>query len=283
MRARWLGSHVVITALLTALSPVVATPVRAQAPVEIPRPVDLAQALEDAKQTYFRGGHREALAILEELQLRMLMDDEAVDREVAIGVLTYLGEIRYLMGEYELARLAFVELLKIDPEVSLSTLEHPTAIVGHLEQLRRELEATTETTVEVPPPPPEFRRLPWWGYAPLGIPQLGQQQLTRGMIYATLQTGFAIGSIGLLSHLQFFNGTLLAPRQWPAEDFSDAYQQVQTQRFALQWPLTAAFYLTWVVSHIDARQTWNSRVTATLTLGSRNSREPRMLWVRATF
>lgn len=217
-----------------------------------------AELLAEARALYVSGEHQRALELFTELRSRALLD-ERVEPAQAVRALAYLGEIYYILGEYDAARVSFLEMLEIDSDYALSPLEHPPAILGAVQQIRTQLEeAEADTAAKAPPEPvvEPISRLPWWGYTPLGIPQMAQRRPVRGLLYATLQTGFAISSVALLSHLQFLNGTALQPYPWPAEDYAPGYRQVQQERFLAQWPTTAAFYLTWLVSHLDARQQW---------------------------
>ncbi len=220
----------------------------------IARP-DAAEMVADAKQLYVGGGHTEAVEILIEVRRRVMLGD-AVEPEVALEALAYLGEIYYILGQFDQARVTFREMLELDPDYTLSPLEHPIAIVGAVQQLRSQLSPPEDVAPSGPAAARSGPRLPWWGYAPFGVPQLAQQRPARGVAYATLQTGFAISSVAFMAHLRSVNGTVGEPIPHSADSYDELYGQIQVERFVGQWSTNAAFYLTWLASHLDGRHTW---------------------------
>ena len=64
---------------------------------------------------YFSGGHAEALQALEEL-LRHLTRHTTRDEKTVVKTMTYIGEIHYLLGDYDAARDIFNVLLAEFPE-----------------------------------------------------------------------------------------------------------------------------------------------------------------------
>ena len=198
---------------------------------------------------YFSGGHVEALEALERL-LTHLSRHTTRDEETVVRTMTYIGEIRYLLGDYDAARDIFNVLLAEFPETELSSLEHPDTVVGMFERVRRERTPPAPITPTSKPKP-----LPIWTYAPIGIPQFMAGETKKGLLHGTGQLLFAAGSLATYAHLVSINGSSKLPTQWSTDNYALNSNAIQTERFLVQWPLTFAFYGAWYLSHRDARRT----------------------------
>jgi hypothetical protein len=210
-------------------------------------------AFEFAKGTYLAGDTETAHDLFLLLQRRLLLG-ENVETELAAESLIFLGEIQYSLGEYDGAAATFRSLLLREPSRSINPYHHPTEVVGVFELVRqavREELARIPPFVPLPPPP-----APMWTWSPLGLPQFFQGKPIRGTVYAGLQGTCGLVSLGMLAHLRSENGTLKDPTQWTDDEFAAKYQQIQMQRWAIQWPATFAFYGVWAFSLGDARRTW---------------------------
>ena len=209
-----------------------------------------AELLEGAKKLYFQGHRRESLEILEDLQLRYLVDTAAVPWETAAEALVYLGEVYYFLGELDRSQKAWRLVLERAPDhPRLSPFAHPPEVAGEFEILR----ATVNREI-ADRPVPEPPAVPAWTVLPLGIPQFTNGQPVRGVLYGALQVGLGAGSIAMFSHIEGKNVTTDPhPDGWSIEE---QRRRLNTQRFAVQWPMTLGAYGFWLGSHLDARATW---------------------------
>jgi hypothetical protein len=217
---------------------------------------DPAAALAEAKEQYVRGEHDDALVLFEALRARAAATQD-VPPAIRDDVLAYLGEIRYILGDYETARGLFRELLAANPSYTMSPLNHPITIVGAFESVRSELPSRFDQEEA----PVVLKKIPAWGYLPLGGPQFAQGQVVKGTAYAVVQGAAAATTIAVLGNLQALNGTVFEGPVWEPEDYPRIWNQVQVQRYGVQVPLTAAFYLTWLASGLDGRARWRRTQT----------------------
>ncbi len=251
-----------LVALILSLSLAWADPVPATGTTgEIPVAVSFAEQLEGAKRLYFQGHREEALDLLADLQVQYLVDPAGMPWERAAEALIFLGEIYYFTGDMARSTKAWRLVLETDPDhPRLSPFAHPPEIAGEFEILR----ATVREEIAsrpVPPPP----RMPAWTALPLGIPQFAQRKPARGVLYASLQVGFGVGSLAVASQLRSKNvSTQPHPDGWTEEEQA---RRINVQRYGIQWPLTAGAYVVWIASHVDARGTFRRQngVDATLT------------------
>lgn len=221
-------------------------------PDVVARPsTDPAVLLAEAKEQYVRGEHDDALVQFEALRARATATQD-VPPAIRDDVLAYLGEIRYILGDYETARGLFRELLAANPSYTMSPLNHPITIVGAFESVRSEI----PSRFDPPEEPVVLRKIPAWGYLPLGAPQFAQGQVAKGTAYALVQAGAAATTIAVLGNLQSLNGTVFEGPIWEPDDYPRIWNQVQVQRYGVQVPLTAVFYLTWLASGLDGRARW---------------------------
>jgi hypothetical protein len=212
--------------------------------------------LQEATRLYVSGDVRGALLLLEELQ-RRLDFGEKVQPDAGAEALVYLGEIYLGQGLTQRAKDAFRAALVLAPEYEVNPYHHPVEVGAYFDRMREQLQAEAAARAAPPPPPPP--PLPWWGYAPFGVPQLGQGQTGRGVAYGTLQLGFGAASVALMYRLRDENGTWWAPRQWTEDDYEDGWSRVQLRRWGVQYPVTIAFYAVWALSVADGRDRWRAR------------------------
>ena len=215
------------------------------------------ERLEGAKKLYFQGHRREALEILQDLQVRYLVDKNAIPWEQAAQALIYLGEVYYFVGQLDRAQKAWRLVLERDPDhPRLSPFAHPPEVAGEFEILR----ATVKEEI-ANRPVPEPPKVPAWTVLPLGIPQFAQDQPVRGTVYGVLQAGLGVGSIVMFSHINSKNvSNDPHPDGWTIEQ---QRQRLTVQRYAVQWPMTIGAYGLWVGSHLDARTSWKKKHAVT--------------------
>lgn len=223
-------------------------------------------ALDSGKQLYFGGRLAEALTALQTLRGRVEAG-EAVDREQRAELYIWLGEIQYHLGRTDDARESFRALLRDDPEYPISPYAHPLEVVGEFELVRREVLAERDRPVELPlvrQPPPA----PAWVWAPFGVPQLSQGRVGAGLVFGGLQLGLGAASVALYVHIDRNNRDPLTDGK-PATGLprDDVREWAATQRRRYQWPVTAAFYGTWLASSLEARRHWRRTHGPTVTLG----------------
>lgn len=215
---------------------------------------DFGAVLANAKKAYFSGSHSEALDLLRDLQIRLLMG-ENVDEKEAAEALIYLGEIHFTLGQDSEAQAAFRWVLERDPETEISPYHHPMDVIGLFELVRR----TVREEAGEPPEPPRIAeepipRLPVWGYLPLGVPQFAQRRTGAGVLHASIQTGLGIASLATFAHLQTINVDERGhPLDWNRQEIAE---RVRARRYYMQWPLTVGFYGAWAVSLADAQTHW---------------------------
>jgi hypothetical protein len=204
--------------------------------------------LEEAKRMYFGGGHAEALAILRALSAEI---DQVGAAETAIEILTYQGEIEYVTGDRAASWETFRALVERWPDHEIGDLHHPPEVVEWFGLVRREVrtmpEAPTTTTRQA---------LPWWGWAPLGAPQLAQGRTGRGLLLGGLQAGFGAISVGVGGWLLVVNGPN-HPDRWAPGEVS---AKVNTWRWGVQIPATAAFWTLYAISVVDGRSAWRAQL-----------------------
>lgn len=215
------------------------------------------EALDDAKRQWFEGRAATAREAFAELHARLLAGEEVSPGDAA-EALTWLGEIQYLDGEPDAARLTFLDLLRRDPTSAISPYHHPTEVVNLFELVRAEVKAGL-----VPPPPPPLRPppAPAWVLAPFGLPQLSQRRPAVGVLSAAAQVGLGAASVVTFVHL----GSGPNTHDQPGIPFgSDRERTVQTWRYAVQWPATLGFYGAWILGSWEAarhhRRTWTPTV-----------------------
>jgi hypothetical protein len=224
---------------------------------EEPTPVDprplapIAVELERAKESYFDGGHREAMEILTELRQR-IDAGEVVSRQTRGEIGTYLGELHLLFKDQESAWRTFRWLLLEEPDYPILPALHPPEVVTWFEAVRAEVLAEIEASRPPPPPLTEPIPYPWWGLAPFGAPQLGQGQLGKGIAYGLGQGVSAGISAGMFTHLIVVNRR--GHPSWLEDD--DVAPYVRRWRNGVQWPSTALFYGLWVASALDGQARW---------------------------
>lgn len=226
-------------------------PVAADVPTADPFAQPFADVLAEAREQYLGGYPDEARRLLLILQQRLL-DGETPAKEDADEALIYLGEIAYNLGDYQGATTAFRQVLARDPNASINPYAHPDNVVGFFDGVRQTVARELEALVV---PPPTTPRNPWtvWSVVPFGAPQFAAGKPARGLLYAGLQTTFAVTSLAMYGHLRNINGSVKNPRPFDPEDLATNRADIQRDRLAVQWPATAGFYLTWAVSVADGR------------------------------
>ncbi len=212
--------------------------------------------LEQAESWYFEGRAEEARGWLEVLHMRVLAGEEAPWERV-VEALTYLGEIQYVQGEPETARVTFRWVLEQDPEAPISPYHHPLEVVNLFDLVRKTVVAERVEEPPLPSPPPPA---PAWVWLPLGVPQFAQHRRGAGAVYGGLQVALAATSVATFVHLARYNQD---QEQYIGRD--DRTRYVQLRRYGVQWPATFAFYGVWAVSSVDAA-TWH-RKHATVHVG----------------
>lgn len=247
----------------------------AASPAGEPRPLEgtvateapFEAALESGKQLYFDGRPVEALEALTALRARVDAG-EAIGNERVSELLVWLGEIQWHLGRTDEARESFRRLLRDQPEYAISPYAHPLEVVGEFELVRREvLDARAQLSTdrpgtELPPPAPA------WIWAPFGVPQFAQRRVGAGLVFGGLQVGLGAASVALFVHIDRNNrDPLLEGRPPTGLDPDEVRGWAAMQRHRYQWPVTAAFYGTWLASSLEARRHWRRTRGPTLGVG----------------
>jgi hypothetical protein len=234
-----------------------------QPPVESPAPLPasteakpgraptFSEQLEMAKKRYFQGRHEEALTLLADLQLQVMVDAERrIDRGDAYEAMVYVGEVQYTLGNAGRAREAWRFVLEGNPDYpALSPFSHPPEVGHEFELLRRDVAAEIASR-PIPVPP----SAPAWTALPLGIPQFIGKRPVVGALVGGLQLGLGVTCLTMYAHLNARNvSTDPHPLGWT--EF-EQQRQINTQRYAIQWPAFAGFYGVWGASWLEARNTW---------------------------
>ena len=222
------------------------------------------EVLASAKRRYFSGEHLDALDLLQSLEIRLLQG-EAPGDDLRAETLVFLGEVLYVLDRTQEAVRTFHTLLRTDLEFPISPYHHPIEVVRAFERTREEIrvEQSQPPTPE-PTPPYEPPPLPLRGYLPLGIPQFSEGRVGRGLVFGSLQVGFGIASLAVYAGLDANNvGPDVHPQGWSE---NQVLNQVQNQRYMVQWPLSIAFYGTWLWSHAEARRSWKAAHPTPFTL-----------------
>jgi hypothetical protein len=169
--------------------------------------------------------------------------------------LIYLGEIRYVEGDRAAADATFRLLLERDPGWRISPYEHPMDVVGAFEIVRASVQGeNSQRKTDRPIGPP----LPWWGYAPLGVPQFKQGRIGAGAAFATVQLGLAATSVASWVWID----RLRPDRDADLDDATlQATQRARLIRGALNVPSAVAFYAVWGGSVLDAGLTHRREAT----------------------
>lgn len=242
-------------ALLVGLGLLLAVPAESLADDDPPTPEvdaapDPASMLQDAKEAYVLGDPDAARALLLRIvqRARRTLD---VPTDVEHEALVYLGEIQYLAGDTRAAEGSFRLVLEANPAYRLSPYEHPMNVIGAFNIVRESVEEARAAARDERVP------MPWWGYAPFGAPQFVQGRPVRGAVYATLQVGFAAGSIATWVVIDdAVAGIDTRPSPANLEEAQAQRQQAVLLRDAVSIPVAAAFYVTWGASVLDAGLSW---------------------------
>jgi tetratricopeptide (TPR) repeat protein len=197
--------------------------------------------------TYLLGRHAEAAEAFRAL-LAARDRGASVPDDVWTEALIYLGEIAYLAGDRSEAEAAFRQVLEFNLDQRISPYDHPMDVIGVFELVREGV--TTERRAV----PPERHPYPWWGYAPLGVPQFKQAQPVRGAFALVFQAGLAGASVGAwvaIDRLQIPTDSEL-----PLDEAQRRADRAALLRSALSIPTASAFYLAWGASALDGGLTW---------------------------
>lgn len=210
-----------------------------------------ADLLDQGKQLYFDGRPVEAQEILLGLERRLLLGED-VALALRAEALIWLGEIQYRLGRHTEAREAFRWLLQQDPEWPISPYAHPMEVIGEFELVRRQVLDEMEQQRGPVVDPVVAPSAPLWTWAPLGIPQVAQKRAGAAALFGGIQLGLGAASIGYATHLRRMNVDPAGhPRGWTEEEIGT---RIDRGRYLVQWPLTFAFYGTWLASSVEARR-----------------------------
>lgn len=232
--------------LVFVLGPVAA---RAADPVASEARSDAEQVFDAARRAYLLGDVDGARERFLELVTRAGARGDVPDDLLAESYV-FLGEIAWLGGQEAAADDAFRLALDLVPDLRLSSYEHPMEVIGAFELVRS---ARRTGPPDLPPPP--TKPMPWWGYAPFGVPQFGQARPARGATYATLQVLAAGSSVAAWVWID----RLQVPVDGGGLDLSLQQQRADRARLvrdALSIPSAVAFYGLWAASVGDSAITW---------------------------
>lgn len=202
--------------------------------------------LSQAKALYFSGEMLEAARRLSDLWTRMQQGEDP-GPEARREALTYLCEIRYRQNSLDVAEAVLRWLFARDPDATISPFHHPLEVVTFFRKVQSivEYEREREELVPVRDGPP-----PLWTYLPLGIPQARQDRTGAAVAFGSLQVAFAAASIGTWIHVNQLN------RLQPQGDLTneERRRRILVRTYAVNWPLSAMFWGTWLLSTRDAQR-----------------------------
>lgn len=226
-----------------------------------------AEALEEGKQLYFGGRLGPALAALGALYERVQAGED-VTLEQRAELLVWLGEVQYHLGRTDEARESFRAVLRADPDYPISPYAHPLEVVAEFELVRREILDEREQTPRLAFPAERTPPAPAWVWAPLGVPQFAQRRVGAGLVFGGLQLGLGAASVAMYVHLDRNNRDPMSPGLPSTGLLEDEVRPwVDKQRYQVQWPLTFAFYGTWLASSLEARHHWRKHHGPAVTVG----------------
>ncbi len=236
--------------------------------------------LNEAKQRYFRGDRHGALMLLQSLH-RRLQSGEYVDWPIATEASFYLGEVYYKLELADEAREVFRWLIDQDSDVQISPYHHPIDVRGLFYEVKSI--AMSEAGTPLAPPLAPIAPAPLWTYAPFGAPQFGQGRPVAGLAYGSLQVGLGAASLVLWERLRRDNVLPVQGEPHPLGVPDDQVRSViNRNRFAVQWPVTAAFYGLWAVSVVDGRVAWRrdqrSQAATTVTIAPTEGNGGALMW-----
>jgi hypothetical protein len=173
----------------------------------------------------------------------------------------YLGEVLYLQGEQEAARSVFERVLTEDANYSIDPFRHPPDVCGFFETIRTYIRPATVTEARESTPQPT---LPVIGYLGFGLYQLRHGRTMMGSILLAGQTITSVLSVAMMA-------SLYMDRTSSTNSVKDKVSV--SQRRAIQWTSTGAFYGFWAMGIYDAGKHW--RTTLTLHAPEQNKKGPK--------
>lgn len=206
-----------------------------------PTPID---RFEQARSAYLIDGPQVAAPLFQQL-----LDTDDLPRALQARTMVFLGEIALISGDLPAAEGWFMRTLQLDPTWEIDTLEHTLEVLGAFERARRRLQDSSRA------PPPVRKPYPWWGYAPLGIPQFGQNKPVRGAVYLGLQAGAVAGWVGATTWVNSLTPRITDPRL-PQAQRQAARDRALLVRQSLYYPTATLLYLSWGVSVVDGAVSW---------------------------
>ena len=238
--------HLALPFLMLAMPPAHAA--GPEAGSETPMGTSADDELAEAKRAYLLREHERAQRLFESLVARANIQGD-VPFEIEASALIFLGEIHLLAGDRKAAERAFRSVLVRDLGFQVSPYDHPTDVLWTFQSVRETIER--ERSQIVPSAPKKY---PWWGFAPMGVPQFQQKKPVRGAVYAVLQTGFAAASVAAWVVIDDLQRDIADNADVVGED--PARQRAILVRNAVATPSAAAFYVTWAVSVGDGAISW---------------------------
>ncbi|MCO4769974.1 MAG: hypothetical protein KDA24_08060 [Deltaproteobacteria bacterium] len=168
---------------------------QADAPVN-PSGQEGQEALDAAVSLYIEGKNAEARNAL----LR-IVSDERRSAELLQETRLWLGEIEYVMGEFQAAEDTYLAALTYEPELRLDPFRHPPDVVAFFNAVRAATEVK-ETPPPPPPPPPVHVPAEAWRYLVPGGLQLHNEQPVWASVTIASVAGMGGGALGLRLWLQ---------------------------------------------------------------------------------
>ena len=209
---------------------------------------DAAARLDYSRDAYISGCHQQALVLFNELTSEW---PGVEGSKTHLKALSFLGEVKYKLGDREGSLLTFQGILEREPNYQISVLDHDPEAVSLFELAKALHEKTPPQPVTPPAPivPKTPPKLPVYGYLPFGVPQFRQKKPGLGALHVGLQSTAAVASIGLHIYMT---------RKWSAP-FRDAeVKQANILRYGVQWPITLVFWGSYLASHLQARTHWKN-------------------------
>ncbi|MFN3199383.1 MAG: hypothetical protein ACE366_13350 [Bradymonadia bacterium] len=226
--------------------------------------------LQKALDHFDFGQFAEACTLLEPLK-----SQPGLTRQARITVLSRLGACHHYQGETAQARVAFQALLDADPSHALDPVQHPPELLAFFRDIKAGYARTppAKPTREVPPSKTAAegdgskatasapaQKSHWVALSPFGAGQFQNQQVSKGVTMASLQTvSLGVGLVGLmLFEAEKDSGSFLGGGTFKNTEKANTYQSLYLAGFV-------GFAGVWIYSIADAFYHFDSPPTVTVT------------------
>jgi hypothetical protein len=228
---------------------------------EVPTPdlrADTPSLAGWAAQQIAEGNPDGAQQALEEVK-RRVDAGEHLPPDLLDEAIVQLAEIHYAAGDTSGTATIFAWLFAHHPEATINEYHHDASLVGEFFKAKEEARQK---------PKPKRPRLPWWGYAPFGAPQIGQGEVAFGAGFAVAQGLLASASLVTFFEAVRFQGPWWAVRPLPRNADPEESARHDWLLWGVNFPSTIGFYGLWLTSVAVGGRTWaeDHPITVTVTL-----------------